>query len=503
MFRPFPNLSDGDNGDSPVVFHLRRFIPVLLLFLTSFGCQSTQSTGPAAPADLPERPNILFLIADDWGYPHASIYRDLEVKTPGFDRIAREGALFTHAFVASPSCTPSRSAILTGQPIWRLGPGANLHGYVPTENPIYPDLLEEQANYFVGHWRKGAHGAPEVSGRPHDATGKSYQSFDAFLEKLPDDRPFCFWFGTHDPHRPYNDLTLNDRFNIDPSEVNVPPYLPDREIVRHDIANYYAEVRRFDTKVEKQLNLLEEHGKLDETIIVVTGDHGWPFPRAKTTLYDAGTRVPLAIRWPEGISKGKKIDALVSLMDLPATYLDLAGVEKPDEMLGHSLVPLLTGNETKEDQEHWQRVFTARERHAVDRDNWKDDLYNPMRSIRTEEYLLIRNFAPEHAGGGPVVNEDKTFLQWMQLYNPTRNYLGAKRNEPKIKPIYELIYSEPPKLELYHIPDDPYQMNNLADDPSYQDVKERLHQRLMDRLRETGDPRVTDKPVRFPEYKPH
>ena len=152
-----------------------------------------------------DRPNILFCIADDWGWPHAGAYGDPVVQTPTFDRVAREGALFEHAYVSSPSCTPSRNAILTGQHFWRLGPGANLWSWLEVEHPVYPLLLQE-AGYHVGHWRKSwGPGRLALGGYEGEhPAGKGYrEGFAAFLEQRPEGAPFCFWLGAWDPHRGY------------------------------------------------------------------------------------------------------------------------------------------------------------------------------------------------------------------------------------------------------------------------------------------------------------
>src|SRR5215216_2133933 len=126
------------------------------------------------------RPNIIFAIADDWGYPHAGAYGYKAARTPTFDRLAKEGMLFTRAYCAAPSCTPSRASILTGQAPHRLEEGGNLSGSM----------------------RKGW-GPGKLVDRPHDPAGKKFRSFDAFMKTVPEGKPFCFWFGSPDPHRPY------------------------------------------------------------------------------------------------------------------------------------------------------------------------------------------------------------------------------------------------------------------------------------------------------------
>ena len=239
-----------------------------------------------------DRPNILFALADDWGWPHARAYGDQVVQTPTFDRLAREGVVFDHAFVSSPSCTPSRNAIITGQQFYRLGEGANLWGTLDVHQPNFMLLLRERG-YEIGHWRKawgpGDYGAGGYTEHP---CGPEI-SFEDFLRQRDRSKPFCFWFGTADPHRPYEEGS-GRKSGIDVDEVHVPAFLPNNDVVRSDIADYYYEVQRWDREVGAAIALLEAAGELDRTIIVMTGDNGVPLPRCKGNLYDWGVREPLA-----------------------------------------------------------------------------------------------------------------------------------------------------------------------------------------------------------------
>ncbi|MBT7093818.1 MAG: sulfatase-like hydrolase/transferase, partial [Bacteroidetes bacterium] len=226
----------------------------------------------------PPRPNILFCIADDWGWPHAGSYGDAVVKTPTFDRLATEGVLFEHAYVSSPSCTPSRNAILTGQYHWRLGQGANLHSTLDVNIPVYPLLLEE-AGYFIGHWRK-CWGPGKLKPGGYTDTypgGPAFDGFKDFIDQRPDEQPFCFWLGSSDPHRGYK-LNSGRESGMDISAIQVPAFYPDEEVIRSDIADYYFEVQRFDSDCGEAISLLEEIGELENTLILMTGDHGMPFP---------------------------------------------------------------------------------------------------------------------------------------------------------------------------------------------------------------------------------
>ncbi len=268
-----------------------------------------------------QKPNILFAIADDWGWPHAGVYGDPVVKTPAFDRVAREGILFNHAYVSSPSCTPSRNAILTGQYHWRLGPGADLWSTLDPAIPVYPLLLED-AGYKIGYYRK-SWGPGDISNWERHPAGPNYTEtgFATFMAERTDDQPFCFWLGAWDPHRPYDEGT-GAQSGMDLEKIRLFECFPDNEIVRSDVADYYYEVQRFDTLVANAIAILEEYGELENTIIVITGDNGMPFPRCKANNYDSGVRMPLAVRWGSGISHpGRILDDFISFTDFAPTFL--------------------------------------------------------------------------------------------------------------------------------------------------------------------------------------
>lgn len=346
-----------------------------------------------------ERPNILFAFADDWGWPHAGAYGDPTVRTPTFDRLAQQGMLFEHAYISSPSCTPSRGGVLSGQHFWRLGEGANLHSTLSADIPVYPDLLE-QAGYHVGYSRKGwAPGRPEVGGRPRNPAGQQYDTFQQFLEARREGQPFCYWFGSRDPHRPYA-ARLRREEDINTANIRVPPIFPDVQVVRADIADYYAEVQRFDREVGEMLAILEAMGELDNTLVVMTSDHGWPFPRGKGNLYDLGTRVPLAMQWPRGAVAGRTVTDMVSLNDLMPTFLDVAGVQNPEVITASSLLDLLQSDRGGGDDQANTRdaVFFGRERHVPAQVGHEGGY--PSRGIRTHDYLYIINFEPDRWPAG-------------------------------------------------------------------------------------------------------
>jgi len=466
-----------------------------VLCLRLDGVQTFASEALDAPP-----PNILLAIADDWGYPHAGNHADPVVRTPNFDRIAAEGLRCTHAFCSSPSCTPSRGAILSGQHFWRLKEGANLWSTLPAGIPVYPELLE-QAGYFVGFTRKGW-GPGKLGDRPRNPAGPEFESFAQFLKERPEGRPFCFWFGSRDPHRPY-EAGSGRESGMDLTRIELPAGLPDCEEVRSDVADYYFEVQRFDREVGELLAQLQAIGELDETLIVMTADHGMPFPRAKANLYDAGARVPLAIRWGAKVARpGRIVTEFVNLAELAPTFLEAAGVAIPESMTARSLVGLLTSDKESETDPTRDHVVMGRERHTQAQEAPESGGY-PSRAIRTHRYLFIRNFTPERWPAG-TPNHDRAFLTHAWLGDcdngPTKFYLWEHRDEASVAPSYARAFGLRPAEELYDLKRDPDQWDNVAGDPAYAHARRELSETLTEELVATADPRVVGDGDDFDRY---
>ena len=447
-------------------------------------------------------PNILFAIADDWGWPHAGRYGDPVVDTPTFDRLAAEGVVFTHAYASSPSCTPSRAAILTGQYHWRLGESANLWSTLSAQIPVYPDLLEA-AGYVVGYTRKGwGPGRIEPGGRTRNPAGERFDDFAAFLDQRPADRPFAFWFGSTDPHRGF-ERGSGAAGGIDLDAIALAPHFPDSEAVRGDVADYYWEVQRFDREVGELLAALTDSGDLDRTIIVMTGDHGMPFPRCKSNLYDCGSRVPLAIRWPAVVQPGRVVDDFVHLTDLAPTFLDAAGLEPPAVMTGASLLAVLRATWSGQIDPRRNHVIIGKERH-VPAQEAPDSGGTPMRAIRTSRYLYIRNFEPDRWPAG-TPNYRSAFIpgSWYGDVDngPTKSYMieNAGRDADHRR-LFELAFGKRPAEELYDLRADPAQLDNVAADPALAPEKAVLTDALDVALRTSEDPRVLGGAAGFEEY---
>jgi N-sulfoglucosamine sulfohydrolase len=426
-----------------------------------------------------DRPNIVFAIADDHSWLHTSSAGDRVVKTPTIDRIAGEGVRFTHAFCCSPSCTPSRAGILTGQDIWRLRESGNLWSTLSTKFEVYPSLLQG-AGYRIGLTGKGwGPGDFKPGGWTQNPAGPTFGSFDEFHRTVSKGQPFCYWYGGRDPHRPYQPgQGLAAGLRLD--DVQVPSWLPDSREVRSDILDYYFAVQRFDSEVGRIVGALEKAGQLENTLFVTASDNGMPFPRAKTNLYDSGTRMPLAMRWPARIAGGRVIDDFVGFADLAPTFLEAAGLKPRPAMTGRSFHRLLVSRDRSGSSR--DAVFLARERHTQLREG---RVGYPMRAIRTHDHLFIRNFVPDRwpAGDPPVCGDIDD--------GPSKQYIIANRELPSVSRFYEMACGRRPAEELYDLRKDPAQQVNVAAQPVYAAARKRLAARLEKRLRETGDPRVT------------
>ncbi|MDA8743143.1 sulfatase [Rubripirellula amarantea] len=521
---------------------------MLFLLLVAFGVLSGHTR-----AD--DRPNVIMAFADDWGR-YAGAYADLNpggisdaVSTPHFDRVASEGLLFTRAFVSAPSCTPCRSSLLSGQHFWRCGRGAILRGAIwDFSSPSYP-LLMKDAGYRIGHtykvWSPGTpadapHGGKATgfnsAGRKfnafsqtamksddHEAAMKQLydevrQNFLSFVDadgngKLDGDQPFCYWFGPTNCHRKWIAGSGKALWGIDPDSLKgkLPKYLPDVPTIREDFADYLGEVQAFDAGLGVIMEEMTRLGLDKNTILVVSGDHGMPgVSRGKCNLYDMGTHVPLAIRWPERISNpGRVIDDFVSLPDLATTFLEVSDVEIPDTMTATSLVPIFKSEQAGQVIPERGAVFTGRERH-VDHARIGNKPY-PQRAIRTDEYLYVVNFEPDRwpMGTAPGYGEpgelskaddfqealtENTFAGFGDMdASPTKAWIIThRRQDPKS---FDYAVGKLPEFELYNVKSDPDCMVNLASKLEHQETRNKLHLRLMEELHRTKDPRVSDDPI--------
>jgi arylsulfatase A-like enzyme len=292
--------------------------------------------------------------------------------------------------------------------------------------------------------------------------------------------------------------------NPDDMKGKMPRFLPDVHEVREDFCDYLGEVLALDGVLARFLKKLEEMGELDNTVIVASGDHGIPgFPRAKTNLYNIGTEVSLFVRWGNKIKGGRTVDDFINLMDLAPTFLEIGGLTPPDCMTSRSIVPLLMSDKEGQIDPTRDYVITGRERHV-----WSaraGQLPYPQRSIRTKDFLYIRNFEPDRwpagepyhrTGGNPLNTGEKNLTQTRYTFpdmdaGPTKTWLVLNGEQPQWLPYWNYAFAKRPGEELYDLRKDPDYLVNYAQQPEYADVRKELSERMMKVLTSTGDPRVT------------
>ncbi|HLF35298.1 MAG TPA: sulfatase, partial [Cyclobacteriaceae bacterium] len=376
----------------------------------------------------------------------------------------------------------------------------------PDELVTYTDVLTDHG-YYVGLTGKGwGPGRLEHSSRTYNPAGKSYDSiryrevqagvskinyaenFKWFLAGKPSDQPFCFWMGTHEPHRPYEEGSgLRSGKNAD--QIEVPGFLPDTPEMRSDLADYYLKIEWFDKQLGRALFILDSLELLDNTLIVVTSDDGMPFPRAKSNIYDFGSRMPLAIMWPGKIKPDRTVSDFISLINLAPTFLEAAGINIPEIMSGKSMMPLLVSEKSGMIDPARNFVFMGKERHA-----WcqPGGMIYPSRAIRSEDWLFIRNFRPDLWPAGhpdPRYNYNlEPFGDVDPAISKNVTMLLENTNEHNY---FDLAYGKRPAYELYDVHTDPLQLNNIAGSNEYKSIVDSLNDVLTGYLHKTEDPRVT------------
>jgi N-sulfoglucosamine sulfohydrolase len=448
------------------------------------------------------KPNILLFLGDNWSWQHASVMGDPIAKTPVFDRIAREGILFNNAFCPVPSCSPTRSCLLTGRAAHQLKEAASLWSAFPTTHQVFTESLR-QAGYEVGYCGKGwSPGRYLEFGWKENPVGTLYKDFAEFMAKRDQAKPFFFWNGNVDTslHKWKDEQEGWSQQEL--RSVKVPPELPDSEVVRGSMLGYYKGLSRVDADAGRCISELEQRALLDETLVIYTSDNGWQQPRGLANCYDTGTHVPMAIRWGTKIPAGRIVDDFVSLTDLAPTFLDIAGIQptqnvslaerrepsgKTNEsakMTGRSFLDVISGKPSHVNRDH---VFVERERHANVR---RGDLSYPIRGIRTKDFLYLWNMRPDRWPAG----DPKVYYAVGDFGDVdgsrAKDFILANRDAPEMKRFFELNFAKRPEVELFDLRKDPHQLTNVADREEYAAVQKQLRARVEQWMRDTDDPRV-------------
>jgi len=469
-------------------------------------------------AQIPSRPNVLLAVSDDWGC-HAGAYGTGWIKTPAFDRVAREGLLFTRAYTPMAKCAPSRAIVLTGRHLWQLEAAGNHLSFFPARFRTWPEVLTAKG-WHVGFTGKGwAPGiANDANGQPRLLTGRAFQrrksppptaaisntdyaaNFADFLDATPPGTPWCFWYGALEPHRPYTYESGVHQGGKRPSDIDrVPGYWPDHEMVRLDMLDYAFEVEHADRHLDRMITELEQRGVLDQTMIIVTSDHGMPFPRVKGHAYHDANHVPLACRWPAGIvAPGRVIQDFVDFTDIAPTVLRAAGVAEKESAMqpitGRAWQPIFRsrrGEQVMPDRDH---VLVGKERTDVGRPH---DWGYPIRGIVTRAQLYLRNYEPRR---WPAGNPETGYLDTDG--SPTKSLLLERGREHRTDAFWQLNFGFRPADELYDMITDPDCVRNIAANAKLASRVRAMRGRMETDLRGQSDPRMFGRGHVFDAYPP-
>lgn len=432
---------------------------VLLLLLFSLN----GVTGNALSAD--DRPNIILFIADDMAWNDCGAYGHPAIRTPGIDRLAADGMRFDRAFLTCSSCSPSRCSIITGRYPHNTG-AHQLHQPLPGDQVTFVEKLKAAGYYTAsaGKWHLGKATEPKF-----DFVTTKLNEWVKTVEERPRDKPFFFWFAFTDPHRPYQANTIPHPHA--PEDVLVPPFLPDNSETRRDLAMYYDEIARLDGVVADVVAELEGQGVARNTAIVFISDNGRPFPRCKTTIYDSGVRTPWIVKWPAVVRPGTATGTIVSAVDLAPTFLEMAGLEARPTFQGKSILPVLR------DPQRSVREF------AFSEHNWHD-FEDHSRSVRSQRYRLVRNDYTDIPLTPPAD----------AVRSPTYQKMIELQAADRLTPAQQICFRTPrPREEFFDLDRDPFELNNLIEDPAYRSQIAQLRRALDDWTRTTDDSVPTER----------
>ncbi len=432
---------------------MNYLFPILMLLL------SLSADGPA-PKE--ERPNILWIVSED-NSPFLGCYGDTFATTPNIDRLAADAMVFGQAFTSAPVCAPTRFTLITGTYASAMGTAGMRSNYpIPGQIRFFPHYLQEKGYYCTNNSKKDYNTIDQPEAW-HESSNKAHYS------NRPKGSPFFHVMNFGRSHEGQLHTRM-ENLHHDPDKVPLPPYHPDTREVRLDWAQYYDLLMEMDQHVGEVIDKLKKDGLYEETIIFYYSDHGGALPRGKRFLYESGTRVPLVVRVPEkyqhlfpGYKAGGRTDQLVSFVDFAPTVLSLAGIEPPEYMMGKAF---LGPHASRGDEP----VFNFRER--------MDAKFDLGRSVRTDRYRYIFNFMPYRPRGQH--NE----YQWKAASQ--RSWEEACRNN-RCNPVQHRFWEPKATEELYLPGEDPHNINNLAEHPEYQAVKDSLSGLLANWMIETRD----------------
>lgn len=436
-------------------------IKIVLLCLLILSCIKTYSQ---------QKPNIVFMLADDCTSWDIGVYGNKDSKTPTIDHLASQGMLFTKCYQATPMCSPTRQNILTGLYPIRSGAYPN-HTNVNSNVKSIAQYLKP-LGYRVALGGKQHYGPPENF--PIEYLGKTkgnnldpdFARIDTFLNTVSTKKePFCLFICSNQPHTPWN---MGDTTLFDESKLTLPPIYPDLPKTRSGFRRYLAEINYLDGQVKQALDLLDKY-KLDEnTIFVFASEQGNSYPFAKWTCYNAGLKSALIVRWSGKVKANTVSNALVEYSDITPTFIDIAGGKPVEGLDGSSIVPVLTQKTNFHKKYSYAQMTT--------RGIYSGSDYFPIRSISNGTYRYIVNLTPGAEFRNTVIAGDGFFKEW-KVAGQTDKKIASLVNK----------YEYRPAEELYDDETDPFNQHNLIGNSKFDGIKNELKQQLKKWMVQTGD----------------
>jgi uncharacterized sulfatase len=417
-----------------------------------------------------QQPNIVFILADDLTYRDIGCYGSPNVKTPNIDAIADEGMKFNRCFQASPMCSPTRHNLYTG--LYPVKSGAYPQTTFAKKGTKSIVHFLEKAGYRVALTGK-SHVAPKAS-FPFEQLGK--REGDPDLEELGKfivrdrQQPFCAFVCFKEPHTPW---TKGDPSIYDPGKIVLPPYFVDTKKTRETIVNYYAEINHLDESVGMVRKMLDDLKVADNTILIFASEQGNALPFAKWTCYDSGLQSAFLVRWPGVVQPGAVSDAMIEYVDVTPTFVDIAGGKPVAGLDGRSFLSVLKGQK----QSHKEYVYGLQTTRGI-RNGSK---HYAIRTIRSEQYKYILNIHHDTKFQNNVTEQKnpKWTGFWLTWQDEAKNNKEAEKLVTK--------YQFRPEIEFYDMKNDPFELNNLADNPEYKDQMEKMGRLLQEWMDEQGD----------------
>jgi len=456
---------------------MKKLIITVLHFFLIFGCTpdkptTSESTGNYAKLkqiQLSEKPNIVWITCEDQ-MPTLGCYGDPIAQTPNLDKLASEGVRYTNVFSVSGVCAPSRSSLITGMYPTSIGThhmrtlGSPPYQPVPTYSAVIPEYIKCYSEYLRmnGYYCTNNSKQDYQFIPPHTAWDES--SNKAHWKNRPEDKPFFAIFNFTVCHESGMWRNKEHPLKVDPDDVIVPPYYPDNELIRHEIARNYSNLYEMDSLAGLVIDELEAEGLLEKTVIFFYSDHGGPLPRQKREIYDTGLKVPMIIRFPNKQMAGEVVDELISFVDFAPTLLSLTHFQIPEHMQGQAFL----GEKQSPPRNY---IYAARDR--------LDDEYDMVRGVRDKRFKYFKNYQPEK----PYIMDIEYRMQMDLMQELLRAHQAGELNN-----LQELWFAQSkPAEELYDLQNDPHELHNLAEDSEYENKLKELRQELSAWQNKYGD----------------